>query len=369
MLPPRAFADPGRLRVGARDDLPRLDLRRPRLAGGRAGQLPDARDRHRQRRRDGRRGRPPPRLPQRLPAPRREADRATPREASAAGSSAPTTRWSYGLDGELKAAPHMDGVEDFDPSCWGLIPVRVATVGGLVLVDLSGEAPDVDAHVGDLAGHLERYRVGALRRAGQVAYEVAANWKAIAENYSECLHCPGVHPELNALSHYMSGEVMEGAGAWCGGSMTLTRGRLDDGARGRPRAAAPADRRPLRRRPELGPLLRAVPERAGLAASRLRDAAHPVAARGRSHRRGLRVVLRAGDDRRRRLRPLGRDRLLGPGQPRGLARLRADPEGRAQPRLRGRPLLGRGGRRARLRRDGRRALHGGAARRARQVPA
>jgi hypothetical protein len=26
----------------------------------------------------------------------------------------------------------MDGVEDFDTSCWGLIPVRVATVGGLV---------------------------------------------------------------------------------------------------------------------------------------------------------------------------------------------------------------------------------------------
>ena len=132
--------------------------------------------------------------------------------------------WSYGLDGQLKAAPHMDGVEDFDTSCWGLMPVRVATVGGLVLVDLSGEAPDVGAHTGELAGHLERYRVGELRRAGQADYTVAANWKAIAENYSECLHCPGVHPELNALSHYMSGEVLEGPGAWCGGTMTLSEG-------------------------------------------------------------------------------------------------------------------------------------------------
>jgi glycine betaine catabolism A len=136
----------------------------------------------------------------------------------------PYHAWSYGLDGELKATPHMDGVEDFDTSCWGLIPVRVTTVGGLVLVDLSGEAPEVEAHIGELAGHLERYRVGDLRRAGQADYTVAANWKAIAENYSECLHCPGVHPELNALSHYMSGEVMEGAGAWCGGSMTLSEG-------------------------------------------------------------------------------------------------------------------------------------------------
>ena len=140
--------------------------------------------------------------------------------------------WSYGLDGELKASPHMDGVEDFDPSCWGLIPVRVATVGGLVLVDLSGEAPAIEPHVGELAGYLERYRVGDLRRAGRAEYTVAANWKAIAENYSECLHCPGVHPELNALSNYMSGEVMEGTGAWCGGSMTLTDGASTMGREG-----------------------------------------------------------------------------------------------------------------------------------------
>jgi phenylpropionate dioxygenase-like ring-hydroxylating dioxygenase large terminal subunit len=140
--------------------------------------------------------------------------------------------WSYGLDGELKAAPHMEGVEDFDTSCWGLIPVRVATVGGLVLIDLSGEAPEVEPHVGDLASYLERYRVGSLRRAGQVDYRVAANWKAIAENYSECLHCPGVHPELNRLSHYMSGEVLDGAGAWCGGSMTLTEGASTMGREG-----------------------------------------------------------------------------------------------------------------------------------------
>jgi len=140
--------------------------------------------------------------------------------------------WSYAFDGELRFAPHMEGVEDFDTSCWGLIPVRVAVVGGLVLVDLGGAAPDVESHVGDLAGHLERYANGSLRRAGQIDYRVEANWKALAENYSECLHCPGVHPELNALSDYMSGEVMNGAGAWCGGSMTLREGASTMGREG-----------------------------------------------------------------------------------------------------------------------------------------
>ena len=134
----------------------------------------------------------------------------------------PYHAWSYGLDGSLQAAPHMDGIEDFDRSCNGLVPVRLAVKGGLLMVDLSGEAPDAGEHVGELEAYLERYRNEELRSGGRIDYEVKANWKGIAQNYSECLHCPGVHPELNALSHYLSGDELRGEGAWCGGSMTLT---------------------------------------------------------------------------------------------------------------------------------------------------
>ncbi|MGA7436390.1 MAG: aromatic ring-hydroxylating dioxygenase subunit alpha [Solirubrobacterales bacterium] len=134
----------------------------------------------------------------------------------------PYHAWSYGLDGQLVAAPHMDGVEDFDFSCYGLIPVHLAVVGGLVLVDLSGEAPDPDEYVGDLLGHLDKYRNDELVSGGRIDYTVEANWKGIAENYNECLHCPGIHPQLNALSNYMSGEDLTGPGSWCGGSMFIT---------------------------------------------------------------------------------------------------------------------------------------------------
>ncbi|HET6831601.1 MAG TPA: aromatic ring-hydroxylating dioxygenase subunit alpha [Solirubrobacterales bacterium] len=136
----------------------------------------------------------------------------------------PYHAWSYDLDGSLVAAPHMDEVEDFDHACNGLIEVRSAVAAGLVLVDLSGEAPDPADHVGDLLGRLERWRVAELERASGTVYDVAANWKAIAENYNECLHCPGVHPELNRLSDYRSGDSQQGAGRWCGGSMTLNEG-------------------------------------------------------------------------------------------------------------------------------------------------
>jgi Rieske 2Fe-2S family protein len=148
----------------------------------------------------------------------------------------PYHAWSYGFDGSLKSAPFTEGLESFDPACFALHEVRLAVVEGLVLLDLSGEAPPPQVHIGDLAAQLAQYKLPELRRGARIVYDVAANWKAIAENYSECLHCPGVHPELNRLSHYLSGETIEGAGLWCGGSMTLADGvetMTVDGGRGR----------------------------------------------------------------------------------------------------------------------------------------
>jgi Rieske 2Fe-2S family protein len=149
----------------------------------------------------------------------------------------PYHAWGYGFDGSLRSAPFTEGLENFDPACFALHEVRLAVVEGLVLLDLSGEAPPPQAHIGDLAHQLARYKLPELRRGARIVYDVAANWKAIAENYSECLHCPGVHPELNRLSHYLSGETIEGAGLWCGGSMTLAEGvetmAVDGGGHGR----------------------------------------------------------------------------------------------------------------------------------------
>jgi Rieske 2Fe-2S family protein len=148
----------------------------------------------------------------------------------------PYHAWTYGFDGSLKNAPFTGGLDDFDPKCFSLHEVRLAVVEGLVLLDLSGEAPPPQSHIGDLAALLAQYRNAELKRGARKVYDVGANWKAIGENYSECLHCPGVHPELNRLSHYLSGETIEGAGLWCGGSMTLAEGVEDmtvDGARRR----------------------------------------------------------------------------------------------------------------------------------------
>ena len=95
--------------------------------------------------------------------------------------------------------------------------------------------------LGDLVEHVARFDFAALSPARTISYDVAANWKFIAENYSECYHCPGLHPQLNRLTPYDLGEEYETKGAWQGGWMEFANGvetmALDGGRgsrRGRP---------------------------------------------------------------------------------------------------------------------------------------
>ena len=60
--------------------------------------------------------------------------------------------------------------------------------------------------LGDLPAKFQPWGMEQLRLGKRIVYDVAANWKLIIQNYSECLHCPGVHPALQRLSHFLSGE-------------------------------------------------------------------------------------------------------------------------------------------------------------------
>jgi len=53
---------------------------------------------------------------------------------------------------------------------------------------------------------------------------VRANWKLIFENYSECYHCPLVHPALAKLTQYDAAENDLCEGPFLGGFMPITRG-------------------------------------------------------------------------------------------------------------------------------------------------
>jgi Rieske 2Fe-2S family protein len=98
--------------------------------------------------------------------------------------------WAYGLDGHLVATPGIDGI---DKALFGLHPVGVAEWGGFLFLNLS---PLLALDIGPAAGRLGNYPLADLITARTLTYDVRANWKLILENYNECYHCAGVHPEL-----------------------------------------------------------------------------------------------------------------------------------------------------------------------------
>jgi Rieske 2Fe-2S family protein len=141
----------------------------------------------------------------------------------------PYHAWTYDLSGTLTGAKGFRGEATFDAAAHALVelPVRVwnGWVFGHALAPLGSDAvPSFAEHVGELADILAPYDVGALVLADRHTYEVAANWKVIAENYHECYHCPLIHPELCQVSPPDSGDNYDLAGAWVGGSMDLRDG-------------------------------------------------------------------------------------------------------------------------------------------------
>jgi len=133
----------------------------------------------------------------------------------------PYHAWTYDLQGQLVAAPHMDGVPGFTRDDIRLGCVAVAEWDGLLFVNLSDAPEPFDLHVGPLRERFSAWRMGELVRAFRLTYDVKANWKLIIQNYSECLHCPIIHPTLQRLSHYMTGDNDPATNTWLGGSMLL----------------------------------------------------------------------------------------------------------------------------------------------------
>ncbi len=112
----------------------------------------------------------------------------------------PYHQWSYDLNGALVAAPHLGAGTGFDKSEFHLYPVGVETWGGFVFLNLTpSEANPFASQLGGIPSRLQRYPLESLRIGATIQYEVAANWKIICENYNECYHCGGVHPELCAV--------------------------------------------------------------------------------------------------------------------------------------------------------------------------
>ncbi len=136
----------------------------------------------------------------------------------------PYHAWSYKLDGTLRNAPGFKDAEGFEPAEFGLAELRLVNWHGWLFVDPSGQDSEFDEHVAGLEEVIAPYHPEDLTIVARHSYELATNWKVIAENYQECYHCSSIHPELSRISPPTSGENLQLSGSWMGGWMSIIEG-------------------------------------------------------------------------------------------------------------------------------------------------
>jgi Rieske 2Fe-2S family protein len=122
----------------------------------------------------------------------------------------PYHSWTYDLGGKLIATPRRMQTPDFDAKKFSLFEIAAASWGGFVFVNLAGrKAPPLAESLGGLPDRFARHAFADLRIGKRVVADVNANWKLLVENFSECFHCPPVHPELCRIV-----TAYRDAGAW-----------------------------------------------------------------------------------------------------------------------------------------------------------
>lgn len=131
--------------------------------------------------------------------------------------------WSYDPHGRLIAAPHMDERPGFRADDWSLLPLALQSRDGFLFLSLDPQPASLQEQLHDFPD-VAAYRLADMRRGHRLQYEVAANWKIVCENFSECYHCALVHPQLNRVSDYRSGSGRHEGDSFNGGPMELNEG-------------------------------------------------------------------------------------------------------------------------------------------------
>ncbi len=111
----------------------------------------------------------------------------------------PYHQWSYALDGKLVRTPFVSITDDFRKEDHSLHSVHLREWNGFLFVSLDGEPPDFEQAPDLGPAAFDNWPMRDLVTGHTMVKELACNWKIFWENYNECLHCPGIHPELSDM--------------------------------------------------------------------------------------------------------------------------------------------------------------------------
>ncbi len=107
--------------------------------------------------------------------------------------------WTYDLDGTLRRAPRMAGIQDFDRHAMSLKPLAVEVWGPWVFLNLSEHPTRLANDLSPLLARLEAGGWGKLRFVAERNWDIACNWKVYVDNYLDGgYHIQHMHPSLDA---------------------------------------------------------------------------------------------------------------------------------------------------------------------------
>jgi choline monooxygenase len=104
--------------------------------------------------------------------------------------------WTYTLDGRLIGTPDVEGVELFDRSTMGMVPLRLETWEQFIFVNFEADAEPLSAYLGDIPEQARGFQFAGLQFAERRDYLIHCNWKVYVDNYLEGYHIPVAHPGL-----------------------------------------------------------------------------------------------------------------------------------------------------------------------------
>jgi choline monooxygenase len=104
--------------------------------------------------------------------------------------------WTYTLDGRLIGTPEVEGVEFFDRSTMGMVPLRLETWEQFIFVNFDGNAEPLSDYLGDIPEQARGFQFAGLQFAERRDYVINCNWKVYVDNYLEGYHIPIAHPGL-----------------------------------------------------------------------------------------------------------------------------------------------------------------------------
>ncbi len=105
----------------------------------------------------------------------------------------PYHRWTYELNGQLRSAPMMQEVKNFDPQACALPRLRVELWNGFVFATLDNAAPALAPQLSALTDQLRPYDFEALEVVDSIEFDSPWNWKLLVENFMEAYHHIGTH--------------------------------------------------------------------------------------------------------------------------------------------------------------------------------